>query len=50
VISSTPFWWVRTFAGLLIIAGTGLLFIDMWLTACQLATEIAPGTVPAEAA
>jgi cytochrome c oxidase cbb3-type subunit 1 len=50
VVASIPFWWVRTFSGLLIIAGTGLLFIDMWLTARQPASEIAPGTVPARAA
>jgi cytochrome c oxidase cbb3-type subunit 1 len=50
VIASIPFWWVRTFSGLLIIVGTGLLFIDMWLTARQPIADVAPGTAPAEAA
>ncbi len=33
VIASMPFWWVRTFSGLLIIAGQGCLFWALWATA-----------------
>lgn len=33
VIASMPFWWVRTFAGLLIVAGQGCLFWALWATA-----------------
>jgi len=33
VIASMPFWWVRTFAGLLIVAGQGCFFWALWATA-----------------
>jgi cytochrome c oxidase cbb3-type subunit 1 len=33
VAASMPFWWVRTFAGLMIIAGQGLFFYELWATA-----------------
>lgn len=33
VVASMPFWWVRTFAGLLIVAGQGCLFWALWSTA-----------------
>jgi hypothetical protein len=44
-----PFWWVRTFAGLLIIAGQGLLFYALWATARQPSVEAAASPVPAAA-
>jgi cytochrome c oxidase cbb3-type subunit 1 len=33
VIFSVPFWWVRLVSGLLITAGAGLFFANLWLTA-----------------
>lgn len=42
VLASIPFWWVRSLAGLLIIIGTMLLFVDMWLTARQTQRDEAP--------
>jgi cytochrome c oxidase cbb3-type subunit 1 len=33
VAASMPFWWVRTFAGLLIVAGQGFFFYALWATA-----------------
>jgi cytochrome c oxidase cbb3-type subunit 1 len=33
VVASMPFWWVRTFAGLLIVTGQGLFFYSLWATA-----------------
>ena len=35
VVASMPFWWARTVAGLLIIAGQGLFFYALWATARQ---------------
>jgi len=43
VLASMPFWWVRTFAGLLIVGGQGLLFYALWATARR------PRVHPAEA-
>ncbi len=44
VISSMPFWWVRTFAGLVIIGAQGLFVYALWATARQPteATQTAP--------
>ena len=44
VVASMPFWWTRTVAGLLIIAGQGCLFWSLWATARQpaMAPELAP--------
>ena len=47
VIASIPFWWVRTIAGLVIIVGTSLLFVNMWLTVRQPAEETLLGAEPA---
>ena len=44
VIASMPFWWVRTFAGLVIIGAQGLFVYALWATARQ-PTE-APQTAP----
>jgi cytochrome c oxidase cbb3-type subunit 1 len=33
VEASVPFWWVRTFAGGLIVSGTLCLIYNMWMTA-----------------
>lgn len=33
VIASMPFWWVRTFSGLMIIGAQGLFFYALWATA-----------------
>ena len=33
VVASMPFWWVRTFAGLLIVTGQGFFFYALWDTA-----------------
>jgi cytochrome c oxidase cbb3-type subunit 1 len=33
VVASMPFWWVRTLAGLMIVAGQGCLFWALWATA-----------------
>jgi hypothetical protein len=35
-----PFWWVRTFAGLLIVAAQGLFLYALWTTARE------PSAVP----
>jgi cytochrome c oxidase cbb3-type subunit 1 len=35
VIASMPFWWVRSFSGLLIIVGQLFLFYALWETAWQ---------------
>jgi len=35
VVASMPFWWVRSFAGLLIIVGQLFLFYALWETAWQ---------------
>ena len=35
VIASMPFWWVRTVAGIVIIAAQGLFFYALWITARQ---------------
>jgi cbb3-type cytochrome oxidase subunit 1 len=42
-----PFWWTRTVAGLIIIAGQGLFLYALWATARQPAPH--PDTVPAAA-
>jgi len=49
VVASMPFWWVRTIAGLLIIAGQGLFFYALWATARQpaVAPDLHPITVEA---
>jgi cytochrome c oxidase cbb3-type subunit 1 len=39
VVASMPFWWARTVAGLMIIAGQGLFFWALWATARQPAVE-----------
>jgi cytochrome c oxidase cbb3-type subunit I len=49
VVASMPFWWVRTVAGLMIIAGQGFLFYAMWATAREPASVAEP-TRPVEAA
>ncbi len=49
VIASMPFWWVRSFAGLMIVAGQGLLFYAMWITARQPATSPVLDRAAAEA-
>jgi cytochrome c oxidase cbb3-type subunit 1 len=49
VVASMPFWWTRTFAGLLIIAGHGLFFYALWATARQPAVEPAAHSVAAAA-
>jgi cytochrome c oxidase cbb3-type subunit 1 len=49
VVASMPFWWVRTFAGLLIIAGQGLFFYALWATARQPAERSAASAVTAAA-
>ncbi len=38
VVASMPFWWVRTFAGLLIVTGQGFFFYALWATARESAT------------
>ena len=35
VIASMPFWWARSVAGLMIIAGQGFFFYALWITARQ---------------
>jgi len=35
VVASMPFWWTRSVAGVLIIAGQGLFFYALWATARQ---------------
>lgn len=49
VVASMPFWWVRSVAGLLIIAGQGLFFYALWATARQPAAVTAPAPVAAAA-
>ena len=48
VLSSIPFWWVRSISGLLIMLGTSLLFVNMWLTARQPAEARVPGGATAQ--
>jgi cytochrome c oxidase cbb3-type subunit 1 len=48
VVASMPFWWVRTFAGLLIVAGQGCLFWALWSTAR--APQVRPETTEQMAA
>ncbi len=38
VVASMPFWWARTFAGLLIVTGQGFFFYALWATARESAT------------
>ena len=47
VVASMPFWWARTVAGLLIIAGQGLFFWALWATARQPAGAPEPDAVAA---
>jgi cytochrome c oxidase cbb3-type subunit 1 len=49
VIASMPFWWTRTFSGLMITAGSGALFYNMWMTARQPAAAAEPAARPAVA-
>jgi cytochrome c oxidase cbb3-type subunit 1 len=49
VVASMPFWWVRSVAGLLIIAGQGLFFYALWATARQPSTLATRATVAAAA-
>jgi cytochrome c oxidase cbb3-type subunit 1 len=42
VVASMPFWWTRSVAGLLIIAGQGLFLYALWATARQPAALTAP--------
>jgi cbb3-type cytochrome oxidase subunit 1 len=49
VVASMPFWWARSVAGLLIIAGQGLFFYALWATARQPAAVTAPARVAATA-
>jgi cytochrome c oxidase cbb3-type subunit 1 len=49
VVASMPFWWTRSVAGLLIIAGQGLFFYALWATARQPAAVTAPEPVVAVA-
>jgi cytochrome c oxidase cbb3-type subunit 1 len=42
VVASMPFWWARTFAGLMIVVGQGLLFYAMWATTREPAVVRAP--------
>jgi cytochrome c oxidase cbb3-type subunit 1 len=49
VVASMPFWWVRSVAGLMIIAGQGLFFYALWATARQPAVVTAPAPVAAAA-
>jgi len=39
VVASMPFWWTRTIAGIMIVAGQGLFFYELWATARQPALE-----------
>ncbi len=49
VIASMPFWWTRTFSGLMITVGSGALFYNMWMTARQPAAAAEPAAQPAVA-
>jgi len=49
VVASMPFWWARSVAGLLIIAGQGLFFYALWATARQPAAVTAPARAAAAA-
>jgi cytochrome c oxidase cbb3-type subunit 1 len=49
VVASMPFWWVRSVAGLMIIAGQGLFFYALWATARRPAVVPAPARVAAVA-
>jgi len=55
VIASMPFWWTRTFAGLLIVGAQGLFVYALWATARQpvptpVRTGLSPARVATEAA
>jgi cytochrome c oxidase cbb3-type subunit 1 len=45
VIASMPFWWIRTFAGLVIIGAQGLFVYALWATARQPSVRTAPAPV-----
>jgi cbb3-type cytochrome oxidase subunit 1 len=47
VVASMPFWWVRTFAGLLVVAGQGFFFYALWATARDTAAAPEGVEVPA---
>lgn len=49
VIASMPFWWARTFSGVMITVGSGALFYNMWMTAKQPAAAAEPASQPAVA-
>ncbi|MBY0277214.1 cbb3-type cytochrome c oxidase subunit I [Candidatus Binatia bacterium] len=50
VMDSMPFWWVRSVAGLMIIAGQVFFFYALWATARRPAEGTVPAPIPAEAA
>jgi cytochrome c oxidase cbb3-type subunit 1 len=49
VVASMPFWWVRTIAGLMIIAGQALFFYALWATVRQPVAVPSRAPVPAAA-
>ncbi|HEY8514075.1 MAG TPA: cbb3-type cytochrome c oxidase subunit I [Candidatus Binatia bacterium] len=50
VKDSMPFWWVRTFAGLMIITGQVFFLYALWATARRRVERIVPEPLPLEAA
>ena len=49
VVASMPFWWIRTVAGLMIVAGQALFFYALWATARQPVAAPSRSPVPAAA-
>ena len=49
VVASMPFWWARTVAGLVIVAGQALFLYELWETARQPASALEPAPLPAGA-
>jgi cytochrome c oxidase cbb3-type subunit 1 len=49
VVASMPFWWVRTVAGLVIVAGQGCFLYALWATARGPVTREVEDAVPAHA-
>jgi cytochrome c oxidase cbb3-type subunit I len=49
VVASMPFWWTRTIAGLVIIAGQALFFYALWATARQPVPEAELDALPVAA-
>ncbi len=47
VVASMPFWWTRTIAGIMIVAGQGLFFYELWATARQPVLEPDVGAIAA---